>query len=498
MIRITKRPLAVTVVGHVDHGKTTLIDSIRRSDIATKEIGGITQSIGTYYFTGHNLKLLLIDTPGHQTFSHSRNYGINLSDLIILVVGLDDGVTPECKNIVDSIVRASKQTLVCLNKIDQYASNFKATKDNLTRLGLTRGRTFCFRDFIGTSGLTGEGVPAVLSSLRKAYSKNLLALVNVPARGMITDSVVDGRTGVEAKLIVQSGTLALGDIILADGSYGKVKSIIRFDGAALKKVGPYVPVTILGLPTVPKCGERFITVLSEQRAKEIVLFIHRKYQILSQNEPSRKVHSLRKDVKKFDFIVKAVSSTMLVAVIEALKGLGKKKDFAFRVISQGVGTVRKSDINLASATGATILTLGIRPVASTIKIVAELKLQLLCHQLIYELLNDLEMMVQKSIGQKEGPAIIGEAQVKRLFTSSTGETILGCFILKGIIKKSEEIRAYRNNKMYHVSRIKSLKQFKILVDEVRQGEECGMFLDQSGPVAPCVGDVLRVYANDAH
>ncbi|KAH0998362.1 GTP-binding protein [Candidatus Tremblaya phenacola] len=495
--RIGKRALVVAIVGHVDHGKTTLIERIRNADSSNYEAGGITQDIFAYSsITPPIGKLIFVDTPGHVTFELTRNYGVKLADIVVILIAIDDGVTEECKKILTNVKAIGKPVVLGINKIDKRPNvkNIFSSLDSKSKLNADGSK------LVYLSAKKGIGVPNLMTSIhveakRTKLSHKLKTLVNIPARGTVINSVVTPTMGICTTILVQAGSLNLGDIVLLNSDYGRVRLAYDEHNKRIERVSLATPANIYGLPTPSKPGAKFIVVPTEQAAKDLAT--QRKCILNNKPEEPECVNiktmfdMLRTtDNNSFRYIVKSRTYGMIEAAVNTINNI--PNNIPAKVIHKSVGLVYESDIGMAAISGAVIITLGIKPNSRILKLSKERKVIIKSFRTVYELAEDLRSVgFQSKPESRDKPQ--AKATVKRVFNVSGNEAILGCIVEAGVLKRSKSTIVSRNGKEVGICEVRTLKLFKTPVEEVKRGSECGVLVVLKTLQELYVGDMLEVF-----
>lgn len=497
MTERTSKPVVVTVVGHVDHGKTTLLDAIRRSALTESEAGGITQNIGVYCASCGSRRIILVDTPGHGAFISTRNYGISIADVVVLIIGLDDITLPTCQDIMNTTIAHRKTTIIGLNKSDKFPSNVRLVKNSLRHLGASTGATSSVRNIIPLAAAKGIGIPRLLR-LISGKIKSRTVPINVPAQGIVVDSSISAQSGIRSVLLVQLGTLYLGDILVINTNYSRVRTLRDELGGVIESAGPQVVPIILGLTAIPGRGDRFLSVSNERKAKE-VLTARRNFISGTATGCCYDVAGLftEKNYALGCFIIKARTSCMSEAVSQLLDDIGGKNNVELKVISRGIGNVSKGDIKLASITKSRIITFDTEETPELISLMKHNGVSYKNYSLIYEIASDIEQELKTLRLQKTSPVAVASAQIVRLFSHSVAEIILGCIVTSGTLKQHQNVRIFRGDKEVISCEIKALRRFKDQVSEVSQGNECGVAIVPRQDVELRAGDTLKTY-DDGH
>ena len=491
------RAPVVTVMGHVDHGKTSLLDYIRQSQVAGGEAGGITQHIGAYHVeTGHGM-ISFLDTPGHAAFTAMRARGAKSTDIVILVVAADDGVMPQTEEAIQHARAADVPLVVAVNKIDKEGADPERVRKELGAKEVIPEDWGGDTQFVNVSAHTGEGIDQLLDAvLLQAEVLELKAPSDVPGQGLVIESRLDKGRGSVASLLVQSGTLRQGDIVLAGLRYGRVRAMLDENGHAISKAGPSIPVEILGLDGTPEAGDPFAVVESERQARELALFRQEK---MRDNRLARQ-HAARLDnmfdsmttgdKKVLNIVVKADVRGSLEALQSSLLELGNE-EVNVNIVSGGVGGITETDITLALTTGAVIFGFNVRADIAARKLVEEEELDLRYYNVIYDLIDDVKQALVGMLTPDTREEIIGIAEVRNVFNSPKFGQIAGCMVTEGTVYRSKPIRVLRDNVVIYEGELESLRRFKDDASEVRNGMECGIGVKNYIDVK--VGDQIEVY-----
>ena len=496
----TQEPRApvVTVMGHVDHGKTSLLDFIRQSKVADAEAGGITQHIGAYHVdTGHGM-ISFLDTPGHAAFTAMRARGARSTDIVILVVAADDGVMPQAEEAVQHAKAAKVPLIVAVNKIDKEGADPERVRNELAARDVTPEDWGGEHQFVNVSARTGEGISELLDAiLLQAEILELKAPGDVPARGIVLESRLDRGRGPMASLLVQSGTLRQGDIVLAGLQSGRVRAMLDEDGASVDRAGPSIPVEILGLDGTPDAGDIFAVVESEKRAREIALFRQERTRDSKlQRQQTAKLDNLfegmtasRKQV--LNVVVKADVRGSLEAIQSALHDLGNE-EVTVNIVSSGVGGIAETDVTLAMTTSAVIFGFNVRADNAARKLVEDEGMDLRYYNVIYDLIDDVQQALSGMLAPEMREEILGIAEVREVFRSPKFGQIAGCMVTEGTVYRSKPIRVLRDNVVIYTGELESLRRFKDDANEVRNGTECGIGVKNYADVK--AGDLIEVYS----
>ena len=483
--KMVPRPPVVCVMGHVDHGKTSLLDAIRHTHVIAKEAGGITQHIGAYMVTINGQKITFLDTPGHEAFTAMRMRGANSTDIAILVVAADDGVMPQTIEAINHAKAAGIEIIVAINKIDKPSANIERVKQELSEYELIPedwgGSTIC----VPVSAHTGEGIDTLLEMiLLTAEVNELKANPNRKARGLVIEAQLDKGKGPVATVLVQKGTLHVGDPIAAGSCFGKVRAMIDDKGRRVKEAGPSVPVEILGLSDVPNAGEIFVQTDSEKEARSFAdTFIsENKERLLEETRSKMSLDDLFSQIqagnlKELNIIVKADVQGSVEAVKQSLLKLSND-EVVVKIIHGGVGAINESDVTLAATSNAIIIGFNVRP-DSTAKATAEREgVDLRLYRVIYDAIADVEAAMKGMLDPIYEEKVIGHAEVRQTFKASGVGTIAGSYVLDGVFQRNCKVRITREGKQIYEGALASLKRFKDDVKEVKAGYECGLVFDK--------------------
>ena len=491
------RAPVVTVMGHVDHGKTSLLDYIRKAKVAAGEAGGITQHIGAYRVQTDRGVITFLDTPGHAAFTAMRSRGAQSTDVVILVVAADDGVMPQTIEAIQHAKAAGVPIVVAINKIDKPAADLERVKNELVQRDVIPDDWGGDTQFIPVSAHTGEGIDRLLEAvLLQAEMLELKAPSDIPAQGVVIESRLDKGRGAVASLLVQRGTLRRGDIVLAGVNYGRVKAMFDHTGKPVDEAGPSVPVELLGLDGVPNAGDGFMVVPDERRAREVAQFREQK-QRLSRHGRQQTVNlenifsNIGADEKKIlNVVLKADVRGSLEAIQSALMALGND-EVEVRVVSGGVGGIAETDVNLAATTGAIVLGFNVRAEGAARKRAEQEGLEIRYYSIIYNLLDEMKQALGGMLAPETREEIVGIAQVRDVFSSPKFGQIAGCMVIEGTVYRNKPIRVLRDNVVIFQGQLESLRRFKDDASEVRAGMECGIGVKDYTDVKP--GDQIEVY-----
>jgi translation initiation factor IF-2 len=491
------RSPVITVMGHVDHGKTTLLDFIRKTKVVDGEAGGITQHIGAYEVDTPKGKITFIDTPGHAAFSSMRARGANTTDIVILVVAANDGIKPQTEEAINHAKAAGVSIVVAINKIDLDGADIDKVKGDLAAKDLTPEDWGGTTQMVPVSALKGTGVDKLLECVSlEAELLELKAHHNGPAQGVIIESELDKFRGSVATFLVQNGTLKVGDLVASGNSMGKIKSIVKSDGSKIKLAGPSAAVEVLGLNNVPNAGDHFQVVENEKQAREIAEYRvnkEKERKLLKQKDDTagNLFESLGQESKKvLNIIVKTDVGGTCEAISAALNDLGN--DLAkVKIVSSGVGGISESDANLALAVDAIILGFNVRSDNSAKKIIEDESIPLSYHSIIYELLDDVKARMSGLLDPIIREEIVGTAEVLEVFNSPKFGQIAGCMVIEGNVLRNKPVRVLRDEIVIFEGELDSLRRFKEDVNEVKNGTECGMGIKNYKDIKP--GDKIEVY-----
>ena len=491
------RAPVVTVMGHADHGKTSLLDYIRKAKVAAGEAGGITQHIGAYRVETQRGLITFLDTPGHAAFTAMRSRGAQSTDVVILVVAADDGVMPQTVEAIQHAKAAGVPIVVAINKIDKPAADPERVKNELVQREVIPEEWGGDTQFIPVSAHTGEGIDSLLEAvLLQAEMLELRAPADIPAQGVVIESRLDKGRGAVASLLVQRGTLRRGDIVLAGLNYGRVRAMFDHTGQAIDEAGPSVPVELLGLDGVPNAGDSFMVVPDERRAREVAQFREQK-QRQSRHGRQQSVNlenmfdNMGADEKKvLNIVLKADVRGSLEAIQSALAGLGNN-EVEVRVVSGGVGGIAETDVNLAVTTSAVILGFNVRAEGAARKRAEQEGVEIRYYSIIYNLLDEMKLALAGMLAPETREEIVGIAQVRDVFNSPKFGQIAGCMVVEGIVYRNKPIRVLRDNVVIYQGQLESLRRFKDDASEVRAGMECGIGVKDYNDVK--VGDQIEVY-----
>ncbi len=474
------RNVVVTIMGHVDHGKTTLLDYIRKSRVQVKEAGGITQHIGAYQVDTSNGKITFLDTPGHEAFTSMRSRGANVTDIVVLIVAADDGLMPQTEEAIKHAQAAEVPIIVAINKCDKPGVDLEKIKTQLANHSLTTEEWGGDTMVLPISAKTGEGVNELLEAISlNAELLELKAPINGPVKASVIESKLDKGKGPVVTILVESGTLKLSDIVLCDTAYGRVRAIMNDQGQQIKEVHPGSPAEITGFSSVPNAGSTVMVVKNEKQAREIASARITKERQAQIAEKQKSLHDIFSELKSdqntnvLKVIVKADVHGSMEAIIQSLNKIGNQ-DAKIQVINEGVGSITENDATLAAASDAIIIGFNVRPDAQARKVIQTNKTNIFYFNIIYDLIEKITNALEGLIAPKIEEQIIGYAEVKDIFRSSKFGEIAGSIVVEGILKKSAHIRVIRNDIVIYQGRLESLRHYQQDVDLVKNGTECGI------------------------
>ena len=491
------RPPVVTVMGHVDHGKTSLLDYIRRTKVAAGEAGGITQHIGAYHVETPRGVVTFLDTPGHEAFTAMRARGAKVTDIVVLVVAADDGVMPQTVEAINHAKAAEVPLVVAINKIDKHEANPEKVKQELLGHGVVPEEYGGDSPIVLVSAKTGKGVDELLEQLLlQAEVLELKAPVGAPARGVVIEARLDKGRGPVATLLVQSGTLHRGDIALTGAVYGRVRAMLDENGKPVQSAGPSIPVEIQGLSEVPAAGEDMMVLTDERKAREIALFRQGRFRdVKLAKQQAAKLENVFEQMgegekKVLALVIKSDVQGSQEALVHALTRLATD-EVKVSVVHAGVGGITESDVNLAMASRAVIIGFNTRADAAARKLAESAGIQLRYYNIIYDAVEEMKAALSGMLAPERKEAVIGMVEVRQVFRISKIGTVAGCYVLEGAVRRGAQVRVLRDNVVIHTGDIDSLKRFKDDVREVKAGFECGMSLKNFSDIKE--GDQLEVF-----
>ncbi|HAB02025.1 MAG TPA: translation initiation factor IF-2, partial [Pseudomonas sp.] len=491
------RAPVVTVMGHVDHGKTSLLDYIRRAKVAAGEAGGITQHIGAYHVETDRGMVTFLDTPGHAAFTQMRARGAKATDIVILVVAADDGVMPQTREAVQHAKAAGVPLVVAVNKIDKPGADLDRIRNELAVEGVTSEDWGGDTPFVKVSAKMGTGVDELLEAvLLQAEILELTATPTAPGRGVVVESRLDKGRGPVATILVQDGTLRQGDMVLCGSNYGRVRAMLDENGKPVKEAGPSIPVEILGLDGTPEAGDELSVVADEKKAREVAMFRQGKYrEVKLARAHAGKLENIfetmgQEEKKTLNIVLKTDVRGSLEALQGSLGGLGND-EVQVRVIGGGVGGITESDANLALASNAVLFGFNVRADAGARKIVEQEGLDMRYYNVIYDIIEDVKKALTGMLGSDVRENILGVAEVRDVFRSPKFGAIAGCMVIEGTVHRNRPIRVLRDDVVIFEGELESLRRFKDDAAEVRAGMECGIGVKSYNDVK--VGDKIEVF-----
>ncbi|CAI8814077.1 translation initiation factor IF-2 [Pseudomonas sp. PDM26] len=493
---VSRAPV-VTVMGHVDHGKTSLLDYIRRAKVAAGEAGGITQHIGAYHVETDRGMVTFLDTPGHAAFTAMRARGAKATDIVILVVAADDGVMPQTIEAVQHAKAAGVPLVVAVNKIDKPGADLDRIRSELSVHGVTSEEWGGDTPFVPVSAKMGTGVDELLEAvLLQAEVLELTATPSAPGRGVVVESRLDKGRGPVATVLVQDGTLRQGDMVLVGSNYGRVRAMLDENGKSIKEAGPAIPVEILGLDGTPDAGDEMSVVADEKKAREVALFRQGKFrEVKLARAHAGKLENIfenmgQEEKKTLNIVLKSDVRGSLEALNGALNGLGND-EVQVRVVGGGVGGITESDANLALASNAVLFGFNVRADAGARKIVEQEGLDMRYYNVIYDIIEDVKKALTGMLGSDVRENILGIAEVRDVFRSPKFGAIAGCMVTEGVVHRNRPIRVLREDIVIFEGELESLRRFKDDASEVRAGMECGIGVKSYNDVK--VGDKIEVF-----
>ena len=491
------RPPVVTIMGHVDHGKTSLLDTIRRTRVASGEAGGITQHIGAYHVTTPKGVITFLDTPGHEAFTAMRARGSQITDLVILVVAADDGVMPQTKEAIAHAKAANVPIIVAVNKIDKAEANPDRVKQELVAENVLPEEYGGDVMFVQVSAKTGVGIDKLLESiLLQAEVLELKAVKNAPAKGVVIEARLDKGRGPVATILVQSGTLKKGDMLLAGARFGRVRAMLDENGKSILEAGPSIPVEVQGLTDVPGAGEDMMVLNDERKAREIALFRQGKFRDvkLAKQQVGKLENAFdqmgERATKSLAIIIKADVQGSYEGLSHALAKMSTD-EVRVNVVHAAVGAITESDINLALASKAIVIGFNVRADAAARKLIETSGVQVRYYNIIYEAVDDVKLALSGMLSPEIKESILGLVEVRNVFKISNVGAVAGCYVLDGVIKRGNTVRLLRDSVVIHTGELDSLKRFKDDVKEVKAGFECGLSIKGYDDVK--VGDQIEAF-----
>ncbi|MGB4247632.1 MAG: translation initiation factor IF-2 [Pseudohongiellaceae bacterium] len=495
------RAPVVTVMGHVDHGKTSLLDYIRKATVVSHEAGGITQHIGAYHVETPGGMICFLDTPGHAAFSAMRSRGAKATDVVVLVVAADDGVKPQTEEAIQHARSAGVPMVVAINKVDKPDIDLDRVRNELAQLNVISDAWGGDTQFVEVSAHTGQGIDQLLEAiLLQAELLELKAFVDAPGKGVVIESRLDKGRGPVASVLVQNGTLKVGDVVLVGHEFGRVRALIDEMSQSVKSAGPSIPVEILGLNGVPEAGDEFVVVADEKKAKEVAQLRrerHKDNKVAMQQ--TNKVESMfagigRADVGVMNVVLKTDVRGSLEAIVSSLHKLGTE-EVQVNIVSAGVGGISETDAHLAATSKAMIIGFNVRADKSAREIIENEGLELRYYNIIYNVIDDAKAILGGMLSPEMREEILGVAEVRDVFNSPKFGQIAGSMVIEGTVYRSKPIRVLRNNVVIYEGELESLRRFKDEAAQVRMGMECGIGVKNYNDVQ--IGDKIEVYQTTA-
>ena len=497
-INLIAKPPVVTVIGHVDHGKTTLLDTIRKTDVTKGEVGGITQRIGAYQINIDHKKIVFIDTPGHEAFTTMRARGVKATDVAVLVVAADDGVMPQTVEAINHAKAANVPIIVAINKIDKANANVEKVKKGLTKYDLVPEEWGGDTLMVEVSALQNKGIEKLLETISlQAEMLDLKANPNIPAKGLIIETKLDKKRGIIASALIQDGSLKIGDYFIAGLSYGKIRNLLDDKGKNIKKAGPSTPVEIIGFCKMPQAGDYFQIVPDDKLVKIIISEREDEGRSKIIVKSSLSLDNLFLEMKegkidRLHIILKTDTQGSLDALQEAIKKIKvENEEVKTDIIHAGVGNITETDVMLASASKAVIVGFNIRPDTIVQKIAKSEKVDIRLYKIIYDLIDEIKSALQGYLKPKIEEYICGQAEVREVFKIPKIGTIAGSYVANGKISNNDNIRVIRDGKLIYEGKISSLKRFKEDIKEVNTGFECGIGIEKFNDIK--LKDILEFY-----
>ena len=494
---VRARPPVVTVMGHVDHGKTSLLDTIRRTRVASGEAGGITQHIGAYHVETEKGVITFLDTPGHEAFTAMRARGAKATDIVVLVVAADDGVMPQTIEAIHHAKAAGVPLVVAVNKVDKPEANPERIRQELVAQGVTPEEWGGDTQFVEVSAKANTNIDGLLDAiLLQAEVLELQAAADGPARGIVIEARLDKGKGPVTTLLVQSGTLRRGDMVLAGQAFGRVRAMLDEAGKTVAEAGPSIPVEIQGLSDVPQAGEDMMVLPDERKAREIALFRQGKFRdVQLAKKQAAKLESMfdqmgQGEVQQLPIILKADMQGSYEGLAHALAKLSTD-EVKVNIIHSAVGAITESDVNLALASKAVLIGFNVRADASARKLAESSGVDIRYYNIIYEAVDEVKAALSGMLAPEKRESVIGSVEVRQVFVISKVGTIAGCYVTDGVIKRNAGIRVLRSNVVIHQGELDSLKRFKDDVKEVKANFECGLSLKNFNDIQE--GDILEVF-----
>jgi translation initiation factor IF-2 len=495
-LSVSRAPV-VTIMGHVDHGKTSLLDYIRRTKVASGEAGGITQHIGAYHVNTPNGDITFLDTPGHAAFTAMRARGAKATDIVILIVAVDDGVKPQTIEAIQHAKAAKVPIIVAINKMDKPGADPERIMTELSGYEVIPEPWGGDTMFVNISAKTGQGIDELLAAvLLQSEVLELTAHTDGAAKGVVIESRLDKGRGPVATILVQSGTLKKGDIILAGFQYGKIRALVSDNGSPVDTAGPSMPVEILGLSAIPHAGDDVIVVPDEKKAREVALFRQGKFRdVKLARRQKTSIEGIMEnmtaaEMKVLNIVLKADMQGSVEAIADALVKL-TNEEVKVEVIASGVGGITESDVHLALASSGLLIGFNVRADAGAKRLAEQESVSMNYYSVIYDIVDQVKGALTGMLAPQFKEEIVGIAEVRDVFKSPKIGSIAGCMVVEGLIKRNNPIRVLRDNVVIYEGTLESLRRFKDDVSEVRQGVECGIGVKNYNDVKP--GDLIEVY-----
>lgn len=492
---LVERPPVVTIMGHVDHGKTSLLDAIRETNVVSGEAGGITQAIGAYQVVCNGKKITFIDTPGHEAFTEMRARGASVTDIVIIIVAADDGVMPQTKEAIDHAKAANVPIIVAINKMDKPDANPERVLTELVEYGITPeewgGDTICCK----ISAKTKEGIPELLENiLLISEMGELKANPSRYATGTVIESKLDKQVGSIATLLIQNGTLRLGDPIVVGTSVGKIRTLKNDKGQDIVEALPSTPVEITGLDNPPMAGDKFMAFETEKQARQVVEERRLRAREKDTNRTGMTLEDLfgkiKEGIREINVILKADVNGSQEAVKKSLERI-EVEDVRVKVIRSGVGTITESDVTLAKASNAIIIGFNVRPSSKTVEVAKEHGVEIRLYNIIYKVVEDMEAAMKGMLEPVYEEKVIGEAEIRQIFKFSKVGNIAGSHVTDGVIKQNAEARLIRDGVVLYTGKINSIQREKDQVKEVAKGYDCGITLENYQDIKE--GDIIEAF-----
>jgi translation initiation factor IF-2 len=497
---LIKRPPVVTIMGHVDHGKTSLLDAIRLTHVADREAGGITQHIGAYYVEKNGQKITFIDTPGHEAFTRMRARGAKTTDIVVLVVSADDGVMPQTLEAIDHARAAKVPIIVAINKIDKPDAQPERIKQQLADRGLLAEDWGGDVVMVPVSAKAKTNLDLLLEMiLLVADIQDLKANLDRPAMGSVLEAKLDRGRGPVATVLVRNGTLRVGDFFICGAVFSKVRALYDDRGEQVREAGPSIPVEVLGLDSLPEVGDSFQVVTDTAKAKQIVIYRESKARDQAMSRHSRVTleqlheHFKEGEIKELNIILKTDVSGTAEVLTDMMQKLSNDK-VKISVIRSGAGAINETDVDLASASSAIVIGFNVRPERSASALAEREKVDIRLHTIIYELTDELKRAMTGMLAPVFKEVYKGRASVREAFRISKVGAVAGCMVVDGVIPRSSQVRLLRDNVVIYTGKVESLKRFKDDVSEVKSGFECGITLQNFSDVKP--GDVIEAFVTE--